>query len=166
MSRNQQLIARTARWTRWLVTLLLGAALLLQLAVLFPGLTHIRLHAYADTNVARVINGLHSVFMIVALVQLILLLRNLEQGDLFSAGVTRRLRAFALFTLLAVATGGLLAPAIAFLFPQCGPDGPCVRRFPVDMRGLWSLVTSVIFFLVARLLDEARRIDEDNRQII
>ena len=41
-----------------------------------------------------------------------------------------------------------------------------MRRFAVDIRTFWTLVIALVFFLVARILDEARRIDEDNRQII
>lgn len=166
MPLNPTLIARTARWTRWLAIAILLATLGLQLAVLFPQYTHLRMHAPSTSLFGRAFNIGHTLFMILALVQLILMLREFERGELFSSRVTRRLRAFALYALLAISLGGLVAPLQHYLFPNCEPGVPCFRRFPIDMRVLWSLLVSLVFFLVARLIDEARRIDEDHRQII
>jgi MFS family permease len=166
MPLNPALIARSARWTRWLAIAILAVTLVLQLSALFPTYTHLRMHAPPNDVLGRVLNFGHTVFMLLALVQLILMLRELERGELFSAGVTRRLRMFALFALLALSIGGIVAPMLSYAFPNCEPRVPCFRKFPIDMRVLWSLLVSLIFFLVARLIDEARRIDEDNRQII
>ena len=163
---NQRMIARTARWTRWFVTLVLAVIIAFQLAALVPDLSHVRLHSARGGPYGQALGMLHFVFMLLALIQLLLLLRLLERGELFSSGVTRRLRAFALFALLAVTVGGLVAPLISHMTSACQPGVPCLRRFPIDTRSVWTLITSFVFFLVARLLDEARRIDEDNRQII
>ena len=163
---NQRMISRAARWTRWFVIIVLAVTIGFQLAALVPETSHVRLHWSGSGLSGKVLGVLHFLFMVLALIQLLLLLRLLERGELFSAGVTRRLRAFALFALLAVIVGGVVAPLISHFTNSCQPGAPCLRRFPIDTRSLWTLITSFIFFLVARLLDEARRIDEDNRQII
>lgn len=163
---NQRLIAGAARWTRWFVIAVLVVSVAFQLAAQFPGVSHVRVHPAGSGPFGPWLGALHLVLMVLALIQLIQLLRRLEAGDLFSAAVTRKLRAFALFALLAVAVGGVLAPLLAWLMTPCASDAPCARRLPIDMRALWTVITSFVFFLVARLLDEARRIDEDNRQII
>lgn len=167
MSRSQVSIARAAYLTRWVVIAILVISVAFQVASLFPDQTHIRFHRQGLAGpVGQAINIAHSLLMIFALVQLILLLKELESHAFFSLGVTRRLKTFALLTLLAIFTGALLGPALSLLFTECQPGAYCSRRFPIDMRALWSMVISLVFYLVARLLDEARRIDEDNRQII
>jgi len=167
MSRSEVSIARAAKWTRWLVIAILAVSIAFQFASLFPDQTHIRFHRVGlGEPIGRWVNLAHSGFMILALIQLILLLKELEGSAFFSLGVTRRLKAFALLSLLAMAVGAVVGPTLNLWFGVCVTDNPCVRRFPIDMRALWSLLISLVFYLVARLLDEARRIDEDNRQII
>lgn len=159
-------IARTARWTRWLVTAILIAAIALQLATYFPAATGVGVHHMGGGSTSQLLGLVHSALMFLALLNLILLLRALEKGDLFAEGVTRRLRAFALLALIASVVGGVIAPLVAALMNNCPAGATCSPRIPLDMRVLWTVITSFIFFLVARLLDEARRIDEDHRQII
>ena len=167
MARSEVSITRAAKWTRWLVIAILAVSIAFQVASLFPDQTHIRFHRIGvGEPLGRWINVAHSLFMIFALVQLILLLKELEKRAFFSVGVTRRLKAFALLSLLAVATGAIVGPVLNLWLGSCDPGATCIRRFPIDMRALWSLLISLVFYLVARLLDEARRIDEDNRQII
>ena len=168
MSRNEVSIARTARWTRWLVMAILAVTIAMQLAaVLLPDQPHIQFHRMRSTEpFGRWLSAAHSLLIVFALVQLVLLLKELEGRAFFSPGVTRRLKNFALLSLLAILTGAVLSPMLSIFLSSCTPGGPCFRRIPIDMRALWSLVISLVFFLVARLLDEARRIDEDNRQII
>ena len=166
MQSSQAVIARAARWTRWIVVLLMGATIALQLGAHFVGLPHLQLHPAGRSVTGGAIALLHGLLMILALVELWLMLRHVEQGELFSAKVTLRLRRFALFTVLAVLSAALLSPLLVLLFPDCAPDGPCVRRFPIDLRAFWTLVIALIFFLVARILDEARRLEEENKQFI
>lgn len=166
MSPNPKLIVRSARWTRWLVTALLAITIVLQLLTIVPGPIHIQMHGENSSTASAVLNHAHSLLVAVALFQLLLLLRHLERGELFTVGVTRRLRGFALFALLGVAAGSILPPLIAFFMAECLPEQSCDPHRAVDMRGLWMLLSALVFFLVARLLDEARRIDEDHRQIV
>ena len=166
MPHSHAAIARAARWTRWVVAALIGFTILLQLAAATLGTPHLQLHPTGRTLTGGIVALLHGIFMLLALLQLWLMLRHVEEGDLFSARVTLRLRRFALFTVLAVLSAALLMPLLVLLFPDCAPTGPCFRRFPIDLRTFWTLVIALVFFLVARIIDEARRIDEENKQII
>jgi magnesium-transporting ATPase (P-type) len=166
MEQPRVAIANAARWTRWIVVALIGTTILLQVAAATLGTPHLRLHPLGRGVAGAAVSLLHSLFMLLALVQLWLALRHVETGELFSAHVTRGLRRFALFTLLAVLSGALLTPLLIVLFPDCASPGPCARRLPIDMRTFWTLIIVLVFFLVARILDEARRVDEENKQII
>jgi hypothetical protein len=159
-------IARAARWTRWIVVALIGVTILLQLPALGIGTPHIQMHPAGRTFGGTAIILLHTLFMLLAVVQLWLMLKHVEQGDLFSAAVTMRLRRFALLIVLAVFSAVILTPLLVLLFPECAGGARCIRHFPIDLRAFWTLVIALVFFLVARIIDEARRIDEDNRQII
>lgn len=166
MQQSQAAIARAARWTRWVVTGLVAATVVFQLVAYFVGPPHLQMHPIGRSYASAAVAFLHALFMLLGLSQLWLMLRQVEQGDLFSASVTLRLRRFALFTVLAVFSAALLLPILILLFPDCAAGHACVRRFPIDLRSFWTLVIALVFFLVARILDEARGIDEDNRQII
>lgn len=162
----QVAIARAARWMRWGVSALIGLTILMQGLALSGSWPLLKLHRTGGGLMSGAIGIAHAVLIVVALVQLVRLFQHLERGELFSAGVTLRLRRFALLTMLAVLSIAVLHPVLAILLPDCGPHGPCVRRVPIDMRGLWSLIICLLFFLVARILDEGRRIEEENSQII
>jgi hypothetical protein len=166
MSHSHEAIAKAARWTRWIVVALIAASILLQLGAFFTGSPHYQLHPSGHTFSGAAIMLLHTLFMLLAIAQLWLMLRAVEKGDLFSPAVTMRLRRFALYIVLAVFSAALLMPILSLLFPDCANAHHCIRRLSVDVRTFWTLVIALVFFLVARILDEARRIDEDNRQII
>jgi hypothetical protein len=169
MAKDSRSLAAFARRVRWGTLALLAVMILFQLLALLPGQHHVVLHVLpaGGTTASHIIGLLHEALIILALAQLILLLRRIEKGELFSVGVTRHLRRFAMFILLAMLTTALLAPVLAFISSECDQhSGHCLRRIPFDMRAFWMLLISTLFFLVARLLDEARRIDEDNRQIV
>lgn len=166
MPPSQAAIARTARWTRWIVVTLILSTIALQLSAHVVGMPHLQLHPAGRSVGGGAVALLHGLFMLLALVELWLMLRHVEQGELFSPKVTMRLRRFALFTVLAVLSAAILSPLLILLFPDCGPNGGCIRRFPIDLRAFWTLVIALIFFLVARILDETRAVDEENKQFI
>jgi hypothetical protein len=158
--------AATARWTRRAIVVVIVATVGVQLAGLARRSAHVQFHGLGEGVPGLAITLAHALCMAVALVQLALLLGRLERGELFSMGVTHRLRQFALFALLASVLASVVAPLVLFFLPSCAAAAPCPRRVMIDIRGLWTLVISLVFFLVARILDEARRIEEDHRQII
>lgn len=156
----------TARWTRVGIVALFVLVIGLQVSTLFGGPRHMLIHGLGQGWIGAAVTVLHGALMLFGLYQLLLLLGEIEKGELFSSGVTRPLRTFALCIMVASVMAAVVAPLIVFFMPDCDPSGVCRRRLTMDMRGLLNLIISLVFFLVARLLDEARRIEDDNRQII
>lgn len=92
-----------------------------------------------------------------ALLELAAMLRTVERGEPFAAA--GRLRRFALYLFLAVLSS-LLFPPLALL----ASTGQFVLTLQSG-EALMLFVTGLLFF-VARLLEEAQRVADDNRQII
>jgi TRAP-type C4-dicarboxylate transport system permease small subunit len=127
--------------------------------------THIeyRMHGI-DTPVARLIGDVSLALLLVALFRLSQMLGRISSGDLFSAAVIRRFRGFALWLLL-MALFGLLAPiGIALLGNHHGPP----RSIPMvlDFRELLTVGITLLLFLLASLLERARRLDEEMREFV
>ena len=143
MQQSARSIIVTARWVRRFAFMLIGltaAVTVLAWVPLSPSwLPHIRLSGSHDFG-GLAVNLTHNILILLALVYLVRLLRHIEAGALFSAGVTGNLRQFALLMLLAVATSVVVTPALALLWPDCADASSCVRRFPVDMSGLWMIL--------------------------
>ena len=82
---------------------------------------------------------------------------------MFSVEVIRNFRRFASWLLL-MALWELLAPivlAIAFR-----PAGPHKIQMVIDFREVLTLGTTLLLFLIARLLEHARRLDEEVREFV
>lgn len=103
------------------------------------------------------------VLLSIAILQLNKMLCAIAQGDLFSARVVGAFRAFA-FWLLLVAVASILLPVVMVLIAGPGPDHQL--EFKLQMRDLLTLGLALILFLVARLLERARTIDEEMREIV
>lgn len=100
--------------------------------------------------------------LLVALAQLTRMLGKLAAGQLFSASVIGSFRSFALWLLL-MAGWGLVAPAVAMLV---APADDQHFRLVVDYRQLLTLGITFLLFLIARLLEHARAIDEEIREFV
>jgi hypothetical protein len=72
-------------------------------------------------------------------------------------------RAFA-FWLLLLALVWIIAPVAAVLL--AGPDDARRMEFRLQMRDVLTVGIALILFLVARLLERARTVDEELREII
>src|SRR5947209_8793927 len=90
-------------------------------------------------------------------------LRAIAGGGLFSATVVRRFRLFALW-LLIMALFGFVAPMIAGAV--LGPPGKHLIRIIVDARDLLLIGITLVLFLFARLLERARVIEDEMREIV
>lgn len=104
------------------------------------------------------------VLMTVALWRVGQMLAAVAAGDYFSSTVIQRLRSFA-FWLLLLALLWLAAPIVSELLrDQSGP----VRRlaFAFSIRDLLTAGITLILFLVARLLERARQLDEEVREFV
>jgi hypothetical protein len=99
-------------------------------------------------------------FVGLALFRLARMLGRIEAGELFPAG---DLRGFALYLFASV--------LVSILVPMVGPlldAGPAPHRLALNLsltEALMLLISGLLFF-VARLLDAARAIADDNSQIV
>ena len=99
-----------------------------------------------------------------ALVELARMLGRVQAQALFSAAAIRHFRRFAGLLALAAALRVVL-PAVAAIAAARG-SGEHAVRLVFDGGDLLALLPAAVFFLVARLLDEAARLEDDNRSIV
>ena len=97
----------------------------------------------------------------IALFRLTQMLGAIAAGDLFSSRVIRHFRGFA-FWLLLVALVGVGAPLIASLLG----GGPHRLALVLDLTKILAVGVTLLLFLLARLLERARQIDEEMREIV
>ncbi len=111
---------------------------------------------------ARWIADVSVMLLLVALWRLTQMLGRISSGELFSSAVISRFKSFA-FWLLLTALFGLLAPAMAqFLqFPATEQ-----LAFVIDFSKLVTVGVTLVLFLIARLLERARQIEQENREIV
>jgi hypothetical protein len=102
-----------------------------------------------------------------ALYHLTRMLGAIGEGDLFSARVVGAFRAFA-FWLLLVTLVWILAPLAAEVFSAFGGTPGASRNIELrfELRDVLTAGIALILFLVARLLERARAIDEEMREIV
>jgi hypothetical protein len=92
------------------------------------------------------------------------MLGAIADGDLFSVRVVRGFRSFA-FWLLLLALLGIIAPILLELTKM--QSGPVHRlAFPIELRDILALGVTLILFLVARILERARQIEDEMREIV
>jgi hypothetical protein len=166
-------LRRGARRLRYALTAGLALLLLAVLAALFlPNGAAGGIQATVNIRgvgvpypAAMVLAASLSVLLGIGLFRLVRLLRRLESGELFSPAVTRELRAFTWYALLA-ALVSTVSPVLVSLLGLRPPDATSRLELAVDSADLWLLLFTGTMFLVARLLDEANRVAEDHRQIV
>jgi hypothetical protein len=102
----------------------------------------------------------------IALFRLVQMLSAIGEGDLFSSRVIRHFRGFA-FWLLLVALAGVAMPMIAALVglhPLAG--GAHRMALVISLTDVLAVGITLLLFLLARLLERARQLDEDMREIV
>jgi hypothetical protein len=161
-------ISRAAVRLRWGVFVAIAAMVLIYVAALFDlqiGGAHIeyRLHEVTPT-IGRMVGGGTVLLLLVALLRLTQMLRLIEQGELFSVEVIRRFRGFA-YWLLLLALYGLVAPTLLAL-AESAVTGIHRLALVLDFRQLLTLAITVLLFLLARLLERAREIEAEMREIV
>ncbi|WP_129790926.1 hypothetical protein [Sphingosinicella sp. CPCC 101087] len=104
-----------------------------------------------------------ALLLAVALCHLAGMLRKVENGRPFETAAG--LRGFAFYLFLAVLASILLPPVIQ-LGLAAGGAGPRSAALSIGGGELLMMLVTGLLFLVARLLDEAQRVDEDARQIV
>ncbi|HEU0283726.1 MAG TPA: DUF2975 domain-containing protein [Sphingomicrobium sp.] len=152
---------------RWAVWIFWGCIVAAYVAGRFGlSLDYLSVRARASVEEAgpsMVIADITILLLSVALWQLGKMLGAIAEGDLFTARVVGAFRAFA-FWLLLVALVWVVAPVAAVLL--AGPSGGHRLEFKLQLRDILTIGVALILFLVARLLERARTVDEELREIV
>ncbi|MDG2534821.1 DUF2975 domain-containing protein [Sphingomonas sp. HITSZ_GF] len=102
--------------------------------------------------------------MSAALFALAAMLGRIEVGDRFSPAVTRDFHRFTRL-LLVTAIAETLRPSLAQLVAAALGTGKRIL-LGIDDSHFLLLIVALVLFLVARLFDEAARLEEDSRSIV
>jgi hypothetical protein len=161
-------VARSAARLRWIVIGALIVMLSLYVAARFHlqlGRVHVEYFVHGSSSASAQLIGDGTVILLgVAVIHLILMLGRIARGELFSAGVVRNFRGFALWLLL-MAVLGMVGPFVAELAaPRL--TGHHLIRIAVDLREVLTLGITLLLFLFASLLERARRLDEEMREFV
>ena len=159
------LISRSAARLRWGVFAAMVVIVLLYAAARFDlqlGGAHVEYRQHGGSpQAAGVIGDLTSILLLIALFRLTQMLSRVADGEMFSSGVVGAFRGFA-FWLLLMALFALAAPTAAELLrPHSGRI-----EILIDFRQVLTLGVTLVLFLVARLLERARRLDEEMQEFV
>lgn len=156
-----------ARRLRWVIGLFWGVLVLAYAAGrvgLAGGPLRIQAHALSETPSAMFLAADVSVVVLtVALLQLNRMLKAIAEGDFFSARVIGGFRSFA-FWLLVLALLWIAFPIAAELLR--GPGDAHQWEFRLQLRDILTAGVALILFLVARLLERARELEAEMREIV
>jgi len=160
------LIQRSAARLRWAVFAAMVVIVLLYAAARFDlqlwG-AHVEYRPHGGSpEAAGVIADVTSILLLVALFRLTQMLSRIAAGEMFSSGVVGSFRGFA-FWLFVMALFALVAPTAAGLLR---PHGGGQIEILIDFRQVLTLGVTLVLFLVARLLERARRLDEEMREFV
>ena len=160
-------IGKTATRLRWAVWIFWASIILAYVVGRFGltfGVVQVQAHStMGDAPSFMAIADVSILLLSVALYQLTRMLGAIADGDLFSARVVTAFRSFA-FWLLLVALVWIVAPIAAVLL--AGPGDARQFEFRLQMRDVLTVGIALILFLVARLLERARTVDEELREIV
>jgi len=102
--------------------------------------------------------------LLMALLRLTQMLGLMAGGELFTVGVVRRFRAFALWLLLMALFEFASPVVVSLVAPSVAPAHQV--RVHVDLRDVLTVGITLLLFLLARLLEQARRLDEEMREFV
>jgi hypothetical protein len=160
-------IARSASRLRWAVFAAMAVAVLLYAAARFGvrlGELRIEYHGQgASSAAAQAISDIVMLLLLVGLFRLAQMLGRIASGEMFSTGVIGRFRSFAFWLMLA-ALFRLFAPAVAQLLEVA--QGGHRLEIRIDFRDVLTVGVTFVLFLLARLLERARRLDEEMREFV
>ena len=117
-----------------------------------------------DISIVRLAGDVSIALLLVALYRLTEMLRLIAGGDLFGVEVIRRFRSFAWWLLL-MALFELAGP---FLFQLASVATGTLHQIhlTIDSRDVLTVGVTLLLFLLARLLERARGIEEEMREIV
>ena len=111
---------------------------------------------------SQLLGDIGLILLLIALGRLAQMLGAIGRGELFSATVIRRFRGFA-FWLLLMAIVDLAGPLVAELLARRAGDPV---RLIIDFRQVLTVGVTLLLFLLARLFERARQIEEENREFV
>lgn len=126
-----------------------------------PAHVEYRVHG-PDGSFGRLIGDATLALLAVALFRLSQMLGRIAAGETFSLAVVSRFRSFALW-LLVSALFGLFAP---FVLSIISPSGGHRFALILDFQKILTVGVTLVLFLLARLLERARRLDEEMQQFV
>ena len=166
---KQERLKRSAGRLQLVVILLLAVAAAAftidRLGIDFGSWLQIRRHG-AGAQIAQPswALDLSMLLFLIALAQLARLLGRLKRGEVFTVGVTAAFRAFASW-LLASAAVAVAAPLLTAATATLA-NGSIRIPVLIDIRQLSYVIAALVLFLIARMLDEAVRIEAELREIV
>ena len=159
-------ICRSAKRLRAFVVflmLVLGGSMAIALSTEWLGLTlgHVHVQLQQHNSLADSIagSGLTVVLIEIALLRLTQMLSSVANGDYYSIGVVRHFRGFAMWLLIA----GVVRILAGMVQPFT--SGPAIM-IGIDLQQALTVGLALLLFLLARLLERAREIEQENREII
>ena len=165
---NESDIGKTAKRLRWAVWIFWACIILAyvagRLGLSLRGAVEVQAHSSAaESGTPMIVADITILFLSIALYQLSRMLGAIGEGDLFSARVVGAFRSFA-FWLFVMAVVWVVAPIVAVFLT--GPNDAHRLEFRLQLRDVLTIGIALILFLVARLLERARTIDEEMREIV
>ena len=165
---NESDIGKTAKRLRWAVWIFWACIILAyvagRLGLSLRGAVEVQAHStVAESGTPMIVADVTILLLSVALYQLSRMLGAIGEGDLFSARVVGAFRSFA-FWLLVLALAWVVAPIVAVFLT--GPDEAHRLEFKLQLRDVLTIGIALILFLVARLLERARTLDEEMREFV
>lgn len=166
-----------ARWLRYGVLVVMALVVLATIALAMPGgwetankyveITRSFTKPLADHPRLLIIEmALESVICLIGLYRLTKLLRLFESGEFFSVRAVRHLRAFALSLLLITLAGCFMPPLELLAGRLLGIGHVSAIALDIDSNDVWTAMISAVFFVIALIMGEARKLAEDNGLIV
>ena len=165
---TNEAIARSAARLRLLVFAAMAVMVLLYAAARFGvqfANTHLEYESQANPLWSQAIGDISILLLVIAMFRLTQMLGRIAAGELFSAQVIGRFRSFA-FWLLLMALFGLLAPPLSELLAAAPESGQRRVELRIDFKEVLTVGVTLVLFLLARLLERARRLDEEIREFV
>jgi hypothetical protein len=116
-----------------------------------------------DVQAARYIADVSLALLLAALFRLTQMLQAIAAGEFFSATVIARFRSFA-FWLLLMAVVNFSGPLIGSVSQASA--GVREFHFAIKYSEIITVGVTLVLFLLARLLERARRLDEEVREFV
>ena len=127
----------------------------------------LRFETHADAQGAGTPIALDDICMVlltVALVRLVQMLSEIAESHYFSVAAVRSFRGFA-FWLFLLALLRVAAPIVSELLRDSARDAH-EYEFQISVSNVLTVAITLLLFLVARLLERARQLEQDMREIV